>query len=434
MTRSRLALGLLFSLLVTSFAQAQARDTVAKTYFEFQVEKPVRHAPGSAAPRYPPALKAAGVEGEVLVQFVVDTLGAADLRSFKVLKASHGDFTESVKAALPDMKFVPAELRGRKVRQLVQQPFVFAIQKKDSTSAVVSVPPSRAQRPLLPPAAVTPAPRAGTVRGWTIARRISADSGDGSAGFSTVQRQFGTAGRLRFEIEAPTRFPLVSIVSLFDVATGRRTMLQESTKTATVTTSPRPSAMGFNSVFRPSANGITDLGAGDAIAGLPTRHYRVTGTTTTRYDLGDRVCTVSQEAVTEYWTTRDSAFTAIQRHLRELGPAAATGASVPVVDSSGLASLGPVLKFISDYAMPGSRGARSVKSTIEVVSFSEGDLEASLFEPPEGYQLRDLSSILPTARSEELRFVSAKRMFEQMVDTTRVVPGVTTTCTASKAP
>ena len=36
-------------------------------------------------------------------------------------------FVQSVKNALPNMKFIPAELAGRKVRQLVQQPFTFSI-------------------------------------------------------------------------------------------------------------------------------------------------------------------------------------------------------------------------------------------------------------------------------------------------------------------
>ena len=43
-------------------------------YFEFQVEKPVVQAPGSAGPRYPEMLKSANVEGTVMAQFVVDTL------------------------------------------------------------------------------------------------------------------------------------------------------------------------------------------------------------------------------------------------------------------------------------------------------------------------------------------------------------------------
>jgi periplasmic protein TonB len=98
-------------------------------YFEFQVEKPVVPAPGSISPRYPDMLRQAGVEGEVLAQFVVDTTGKAEAGSLKILKSSHDMFVQSVKNALPQMKFIPAEVGGRKVKQLVQQPFSFSISK-----------------------------------------------------------------------------------------------------------------------------------------------------------------------------------------------------------------------------------------------------------------------------------------------------------------
>jgi len=98
-------------------------------FFEFQVEKPVTALPGSAPPRYPDILRQAGVEGEVLAQFVVDTTGRAEMGSFKVLKTSHDLFGVAVKNALPGMRFIPAEVGGRKVRQLVQQPFSFGIAK-----------------------------------------------------------------------------------------------------------------------------------------------------------------------------------------------------------------------------------------------------------------------------------------------------------------
>jgi periplasmic protein TonB len=98
-------------------------------YFEFQVEKPVVPAPGSAQPRYPDMLRQAGVEGEVLAQFVVDTTGKAEPNSLKILKSSHDQFVQAVKNALPQMKFIPAEVGGRKVKQLVQQPFSFSISK-----------------------------------------------------------------------------------------------------------------------------------------------------------------------------------------------------------------------------------------------------------------------------------------------------------------
>jgi protein TonB len=98
-------------------------------YFEFQVEKPVVPAPGSTSPRYPDMLRQAGVEGEVLAQFVVDTTGRAESGSLKILKSSHDLFIQSVRNALPQMKFIPAEVGGRKVKQLVQQPFTFSIAK-----------------------------------------------------------------------------------------------------------------------------------------------------------------------------------------------------------------------------------------------------------------------------------------------------------------
>jgi protein TonB len=100
-----------------------------QTYFEYQVEKPVMTVNGSPTPRYPDILKSAGVEGEVVVAFVVDTTGRADISSLKILKSTHELFSAAVRTALPTMRFLPAEVGGRKVKQLVQQPFVFNIIK-----------------------------------------------------------------------------------------------------------------------------------------------------------------------------------------------------------------------------------------------------------------------------------------------------------------
>ena len=98
-------------------------------YFDFEVEKPVTQAPNSAAPVYPDILRQAGIEGEALVSFVVDTTGRVDLATFKVVRTSHDQFATAVKNALPRLRFIPAEIGDRKVRQLVQQPFSFSIVK-----------------------------------------------------------------------------------------------------------------------------------------------------------------------------------------------------------------------------------------------------------------------------------------------------------------
>ena len=85
--------------------------------------------PGTGSPRYPDILRSASVEGEVLAQFVVDTTGRVEVATFKVIRKSHDLFEAAVRSALPNMRFLPAEVGGRKVKQLVQQPFVFALQK-----------------------------------------------------------------------------------------------------------------------------------------------------------------------------------------------------------------------------------------------------------------------------------------------------------------
>ena len=98
-------------------------------YFEFQVEKPGTPRPGNVAPRYPDELRDAKIEGEVLVQFVLDTLGHPDMDTFKVLRSTHDLFTNTVKSSLPNMLFYPAEVGGKKVKQLIQMPFNFNLTK-----------------------------------------------------------------------------------------------------------------------------------------------------------------------------------------------------------------------------------------------------------------------------------------------------------------
>ncbi|MEY4856557.1 MAG: hypothetical protein RLZZ97_1387 [Gemmatimonadota bacterium] len=98
-------------------------------YFDFQVEKPVVMAPGAQGPQYPDMLRTAGIEGTVLAQFVVDTTGRAEMNTFKVLKSDNDLFSNAVKNALQRMRFLPAEVGGRKVKQLVQQPFQFSLNR-----------------------------------------------------------------------------------------------------------------------------------------------------------------------------------------------------------------------------------------------------------------------------------------------------------------
>lgn len=96
--------------------------------------------PESAAPAYPPLLQMRGVEGMAIVRFVVDSTGRADLASFRLIETSHPLFAAAVRDALPRMKFHAATIGSRKVRQLVEQPFIFRI-LRPGNSPPVKTPP-----------------------------------------------------------------------------------------------------------------------------------------------------------------------------------------------------------------------------------------------------------------------------------------------------
>jgi len=104
----------------------QYTDPATTTFFEFQVDKPVVLRE-SARPQYPAALKSSGISGEVWAQFVVDTTGRVNMRTFKALKSPGPEFTAAVKAVLPTWRTDPAIREGKKVKQVVQQAFVFTL-------------------------------------------------------------------------------------------------------------------------------------------------------------------------------------------------------------------------------------------------------------------------------------------------------------------
>ncbi len=78
-------------------------------------------------PAYPEFLRQAGVEGQVVLEALVDTTGRVQPGSISVVSATNPGFVASARQALLATLFRPAQVGGRPVRMLVRIPFAFAI-------------------------------------------------------------------------------------------------------------------------------------------------------------------------------------------------------------------------------------------------------------------------------------------------------------------
>jgi len=78
-------------------------------------------------PVYPELLRQAGVQGEVLLEAVVDTTGRVLAPSIVVIAATHPGFVAAARQALLTTLFRPAMVGGRAVPTRVRLPYAFAI-------------------------------------------------------------------------------------------------------------------------------------------------------------------------------------------------------------------------------------------------------------------------------------------------------------------
>lgn len=98
----------------------------AAIYREALVDEPAGIV-AQPAPVYPPILQAAGIEGRVILEFVVDTLGTVEPLTVRVAEASHPGFERSARESVLGARFTPARIGGGAVRQLVRQGVSFRI-------------------------------------------------------------------------------------------------------------------------------------------------------------------------------------------------------------------------------------------------------------------------------------------------------------------
>lgn len=104
---------------------AQELISTAPAYRESQVTEAARRILWPA-PHYPDSLKAAGTQGEVLLQFVVDTLGRVEPTSVLIVRSTHPAFNQAILVTAAGARFTAAIRNGIRVRQIAQQSFVFS--------------------------------------------------------------------------------------------------------------------------------------------------------------------------------------------------------------------------------------------------------------------------------------------------------------------
>lgn len=97
------------------------------TFRADQVERQVTLLGGAPLPDYPEVLRTAGIAGQVVAEFTVNERGLVEPDSVRFVRSDNVLFERSVRSVLRRMRFAPAEIGGRKVRQLVQMPFVFTL-------------------------------------------------------------------------------------------------------------------------------------------------------------------------------------------------------------------------------------------------------------------------------------------------------------------
>lgn len=79
--------------------------------------------------RYPEVLRQAGIEGRVLVEAVLDSLGHPEAGSLRVVSSAHPLFDPEALDVVQGSRYRPGRIAGRAVRVRVQVPVTFEIRR-----------------------------------------------------------------------------------------------------------------------------------------------------------------------------------------------------------------------------------------------------------------------------------------------------------------
>ncbi len=107
-----------------------AEVDLSQTFLESVVDERPERLSGPV-PRYPEMLRQAGVEGVVMLEFVIDTSGRVEEENVKILQSTNRAFEAPARNVIVRSLYRPGRVRGIAVRVLVQQQIGFSIQRED---------------------------------------------------------------------------------------------------------------------------------------------------------------------------------------------------------------------------------------------------------------------------------------------------------------
>jgi TonB family protein len=81
------------------------------------------------SPTYPEVLRALSIEGRVVIETVIDTLGRAESAALKLVESSYSGFEAPARDFVLRARFRPGRSHGRTVRVLVRVPVVFTLNR-----------------------------------------------------------------------------------------------------------------------------------------------------------------------------------------------------------------------------------------------------------------------------------------------------------------
>lgn len=110
---------------IAAFA-SETRDAGAEQAYE-HVDVPAKVTIPGPVPKYPDILLVTATDGQVELEYVVDTTGRVDPRTVRVVRSSNYDIAAAVKESLLQTVFEPARLNGRKVRWITRQSVAFHV-------------------------------------------------------------------------------------------------------------------------------------------------------------------------------------------------------------------------------------------------------------------------------------------------------------------